>query len=57
MKEIGMDDSFIDVMMDGFNYIIRGDYGSQATTVVEQITGRKPIFFAQFAKDYAEFFR
>jgi uncharacterized protein YbjT (DUF2867 family) len=57
MKEIGMDDWFIDVMMDGFNYIIRGGYGSQTTTAVEQITGRKPISFAQFAKDYAESFR
>jgi uncharacterized protein YbjT (DUF2867 family) len=57
MKEIGMDDWFIDVMMDGFNYIIRGDYGSQTTNAVEQVTGRKPISFAQFAKDYAETFR
>jgi hypothetical protein len=37
--------------------IIRAGYGSGTTTVVEDITGRKPIPFAQFAKDYAEVFR
>ena len=42
MKEIGMDDWFIDVMMESYS-IIRTGYASQTTTVVEQITGRKPI--------------
>src|SRR5215203_5025869 len=56
MKQIGMGDWFIDIMMELFR-IIKAGYGSETTTVVEDITGRKPIPFAQFAKDYAEVFR
>lgn len=56
MKQIGMSDWFIDIMMELFR-IIRAGYGSETTTVVEDITGRKPISFAQFAKDYAKVFR
>jgi uncharacterized protein YbjT (DUF2867 family) len=56
MKHIGIGDWFIDVMMELFR-IIRAGYGSETTTVVEDITGRKPISFAQFAKDYVEAFR
>jgi hypothetical protein len=55
MKEIGMDDWFIDVM-ESYS-ISRLGHASQTTTVLEQITGRKPISFTQFAKDYAKFFR
>jgi uncharacterized protein YbjT (DUF2867 family) len=56
MKQIGMGGWFIDIMMELFR-INRAGYGSETTTVVEDITGRKPIPFAQFAKDYAEVFR
>jgi uncharacterized protein YbjT (DUF2867 family) len=56
MKQIGMGDWFIDIMMELFR-IIKAGYGSETTTVVEDITGRKPIPFAQFAKDYAEALR
>ena len=56
MNQIGMSDWFIDIMMELFR-IIRAGYGSETTTVVEDITGRKPISFAQFAKDYAKVFR
>ena len=56
MKQIGMGDWFIGIMMELFR-IIRAGYGSETTTVVEDITGRKPIPFAQFAKDYAEALR
>src|SRR5215207_3973216 len=56
MKQIGMGSWFIDIMMELFR-INRAGYGSETTTVVEDITGRKPIPFAQFAKDYAEVFR
>jgi uncharacterized protein YbjT (DUF2867 family) len=55
MKEIGMYDWFIDVMMESYN-IIRAGYASQTTTVVEQITGQKLIPFTQFANDYAQAF-
>ena len=34
--------------------ITRAGYGSQTTTAVEHVMGRKPIPFAQFAKDYAK---
>ena len=56
MKEIGMDEWFINAIME-FYSIIRAGHASQTTTVVEQITGRKPISFSQFVKDYAKFFR
>ena len=53
MKQMGADDWFIGVMLELFR-IIRKGYGSQTTTAVEHILGRKPISFAQFAKDYAK---
>jgi uncharacterized protein YbjT (DUF2867 family) len=56
MEENGMDDCLIDAIME-FYSIIKAGRASQTTNVVEQITGRKPISFSQFAKDYAEFFR
>jgi hypothetical protein len=37
--------------------LYRAGYASKTTSVVEQITGRKPILFAEFAKDYVEAFR
>jgi len=43
--------------MDSLNYIIRGEYGSQTSDVIEQITGRKPISFDQFVRDYSRYFR
>jgi hypothetical protein len=56
MREMGMEDWLIDAMTEGF-YSIRADRASRTTTVVEQITGRKPISFFQFVKDYAQAFR
>jgi uncharacterized protein YbjT (DUF2867 family) len=56
MKQMGADDWFIDIMLELFR-IIRAGYGSQTTAAVENIIGRKPISFAQFAKDYAEVLR
>lgn len=53
MKQLGADDWFIDAMLELFR-ITRAGYGSQTTTAVEHIVGRKPISFAKFAKDYAE---
>jgi uncharacterized protein YbjT (DUF2867 family) len=52
LKQVGMDDWFVDIMIELFR-IIRAGYGSVATTTVEQVTGRKPILFSQFARDYA----
>ena len=56
MKQIGMGEWFINIMIELFR-IIRAGYGSETTAAVEYVTGRKPISFAQFAKDYAEAFR
>ncbi|HZC50369.1 MAG TPA: SDR family oxidoreductase [Nitrososphaeraceae archaeon] len=56
MKHTGMDDWLIDAMMESYS-IIRAGHVSQTTDVVEQITGRKPISFSQFANDYVKFFR
>lgn len=56
LKENGMDDWLIDAIME-FYSIIKAGHASQTTNVVEQIIGRKPIPFSQFAKDYAKFFR
>jgi hypothetical protein len=56
MKEVGMDDWLIDAIME-FYSAIKAGHASQTTNVVEQITGRKPISFSQFVKNYAEFFR
>ena len=56
MEENGMDDWLIDAIME-FYSIIKAGHASKTTNEVEQILGRKPISFSQFAKDYAEFFR
>ena len=55
MKKMGMEDWLIDALVELYS-VIRSGYASQSTTVVEQITGRKPISFEQFARDYASFF-
>jgi len=55
MKEAGMQDWLIDGLLEIYT-LIRAGYAAQVTTAVEQITGRKPILFSQYAKDYAEAF-
>ena len=56
MKGIGMENWLIDGMMELYN-IIRDGHAAQITNTVEQIVGKKPVSFSQFAKEYAEFFR
>ena len=55
MKKMGLEDWLIDALLELYNVIKSGD-ASQSTTVVEQITGRKPISLEQFARDYVSFF-
>jgi uncharacterized protein YbjT (DUF2867 family) len=43
MKKMGMEDWLIDALIEFYNVIKSGD-ASQSTAVVEQITGRKPIY-------------
>ena len=55
MKKMGIEDWLIDALLELYS-VIRSGYASQSTTVVEQITGRKPISLEQFARDYVSFF-
>jgi uncharacterized protein YbjT (DUF2867 family) len=56
MKEMGMDDWLINTISELSNYFKKGD-ASQTSSAVEEVTGKKPISFSQFANDYAEAFR
>ena len=53
MKEMGMNDWTISELADYF----RKRNASEVSSAVEEVTGKKPISFSQFAKDYAEAFR
>ena len=55
MKKMGMEDWLIDAIME-FYYIIRTGHASRTTNAIEQITGRKPVSFEQFVRDYASSF-
>jgi uncharacterized protein YbjT (DUF2867 family) len=56
MKETGMNDWLINTISEVSDYFRKG-YGSQVSSAVEEVTGKKPISFSQFAKDYTEAFR
>ena|SRR5947199_7427734 len=56
LKEIGMNDWFINCMMELYA-IVRAGYASNLSSAVEEITGKKPISFSQFARDYADSFK
>jgi uncharacterized protein YbjT (DUF2867 family) len=56
MKEVGLDDWLIDTISDLYALYRKG-YASHVSPAIEEVTGEKPITFAQFAKDYAEAFR
>ena len=56
MEELGMEDWFIDAMIE-LNNIIKHGYASQTTDVIEKITGREPITFEQFVRDHVNFFK
>src|SRR5918995_2390831 len=53
MKEMGMNDWTISELANYF----RKRNASEVSSAVEEVTGKKPISFSQFAKDYAEAFR
>jgi uncharacterized protein YbjT (DUF2867 family) len=55
-KEIGLNDWWLNLMIEAF-YSFRKGYHSQVTSTVEEITGKKPIPFSQFAKDYTQDFK
>lgn len=56
MKEMGMDDWLVNEILELCNYFKKG-YASELSSSVEEITGKKPISFSQFANDYADVFR
>ena len=56
MKDSGMDNWLIDAIME-FYSIIKAGHASKTTNVFEQVMGRKPITFSQFATDYAQAFK
>jgi uncharacterized protein YbjT (DUF2867 family) len=55
MKEIGMNDWLINTVSELSEYFRKGK-ASEISSAVEEVTGRKPISFSQFANDYAEAF-
>ena len=56
MKAIGMDEWFINSMMELFS-ITRVGYASDISSAIEEVTGKKPITFSKFAKDYSSAFK
>jgi uncharacterized protein YbjT (DUF2867 family) len=56
MKEIGMSDWLINTVSELSDYFRKGK-ASEISSAVEEVTGRKPISFSQFANDYADSFR
>jgi uncharacterized protein YbjT (DUF2867 family) len=56
MKDSGMDDWLVDAIIE-FCSIIKAGHASNTTNVFEQVMGRKPITFSQFARDYAQAFK
>jgi uncharacterized protein YbjT (DUF2867 family) len=57
LREAGVDDWFIYVVLGMLDSIYRSGIAAQVFPAVEEVTGRKPIMFAQFAKDHADAFR
>mgnify|MGYP001560589622 CR=1 FL=1 len=56
MREMGMPDAVVEALLE-LSAIIKTGYTSQVSSAVEEIAGRKPIAFRQFARDYAESFK
>ena len=53
MRDADVDDWFINVVLGMLDPYYRSGKAAQAFSAVE-VTGRKPITFAQFAKEYAD---
>ena len=56
MKDMGADEWNINSMIELFG-ITRAGYLSEISPAVEQVTGKKPVTFSQFARDYAGAFK
>jgi uncharacterized protein YbjT (DUF2867 family) len=55
-KEIGLNDWWVNLMIEAF-YSFREGYHSRVSSTVEEVTGKKPISFSKFAKDYSQAFK
>jgi uncharacterized protein YbjT (DUF2867 family) len=56
MRDMGADEWTINSMIELFG-VTRAGYLSEIAPAVEQVTGKKPITFSQFARDYAQAFK
>ncbi len=56
MKAAGMPEVLVDAFME-LNRIAKAGHALDVSPVVEQVTGKKPISFEQFARDYIDAFR
>jgi uncharacterized protein YbjT (DUF2867 family) len=56
LKAMGWDDWLVNTTLQLFNLYRKG-YASRVSSEVEEILGRRPTSFTQFAKDYAQAFR
>jgi hypothetical protein len=57
LRKAGADDWFVYVVLGMLDSIYRSGIAAQVFPTIEEVTGRKPITFSQFAKDYADTFR
>ncbi|MBI5181466.1 MAG: SDR family oxidoreductase [Nitrospirae bacterium] len=56
MKEMGMPETIIEALLELYT-IVKAGYTGAVSPAVEQITGRPPLSFEQFAKDHILFFK
>ena len=54
LRDADVDEWFINVVLGMLHPYYRSGNAAQAFSAVEEVTGRKPITFAQFAKEYAD---
>jgi uncharacterized protein YbjT (DUF2867 family) len=56
MKDMGINDWLINTTIELYDFSKAGNL-SAVSSAVEELTGRKPISFSQFTKDYAQAFK
>lgn len=56
VKNMGMPDVIVEALLE-LSAIIKAGYTSEVSPAVGQITGKQPILFRRFAKDYMQFFK
>jgi len=56
MIDIGIGEWWINTIIEVYEYYKKGTQ-KQVSSAIEEVTGKKPITFSQFAKDYAQAFK